>query len=96
MNIIHRARRAGKTTELVDALRANPTSKLVVFNAEERRRLIDTYKLTTDQAARVLIARFGALRGVDGDVAIDNVDLVLREYLGRGVDTISASTDERP
>lgn len=83
MTIIQRGRGAGKTTELIAWLRENPIRKLVVATAAERDRLRHQYALTDVEYAQIVVARGSILRGTIGDVAVDNVDWVLAEYLGR-------------
>ena len=73
-------RRSGKTTYLVNILKARPQAHVVVFSEEERKRIIHEYNLKASESIRLHRAK--QLVGVRGDVYVDEVPMVLEQLLG--------------
>jgi hypothetical protein len=94
MKVIHKAMRGGKTTELIAWLRESDSRKMVVMHAGERDRLIREYQLDRGVAQRIIIAAPDTLRGLQGEIAVDNAEWVLNQFFGRPVNIVSFTKDE--
>ena len=86
MEVVVGGRGSGKTTAMIDWLREHEYGVLYVTTETEAARLREQYDPdgTLGMAARIVPAHQGALRGsvYRPEVAIDNVDMVLRQLFG--------------
>jgi len=80
--ILEGPRRSGRTTRLVERLKADPHARLIVVNETECQRLIREFALEPSVAMRVYSAHHPARHGMGGPVYIDNLARVLRELFG--------------
>ena len=99
MEIIVGGRGSGKTAAMIDWLREHEYGVLYVATEDEAAWLREQYDPdgTLGMAARIVPAYQGALRGsvYRPEVAIDNVDMVLRQLFGDvRVVTMTGGDDE--
>lgn len=98
MQFIQSPRRTGKTTAAVAWLRRNPNGVLLVMNVREQERLhrenpdLDKHRFITVDSARQ-----GALVGkLPRRLAIDNLDLILADWLHVAPHEIELTTWNAP
>lgn len=95
MKIDYSPRASGKTTRLIEWLRADPHRLMITFSIREEVRLKEIYR---DVAERILDwhsyqrSSLGSRR-ID-QVCIDNVDLLLQRLCRESISLMSATTDE--
>lgn len=86
MQFIVMGRRAGKTTRMIEALKEHKSSILIVASDNERRRVVEEYKLSWGDADRVLTPQMARneffCRKRPAKVYVDNIDLIITQFLG--------------
>lgn len=88
--LITTLRGQGKTRMLVDLVRGNPARVLVVHSVDERRRVLDVFRLPSGQV--VTWEDRLQLRGRgDYELVVDNLDLILQGELGGVVSVVTAT-----
>jgi hypothetical protein len=88
---IARPRAAGKTHELMVMFLTHKDTFLLVRSENEKARLVGLYNLSRDDADRVVSWNYAQqkLAGRHGDILVDNVDDLLREYFHRNPVAVS-------
>jgi len=85
MRVLVTGRRMGKTTKMVETLKANPDKRLLVFNEHEKRRLVYEFKLKPEQIVTVADLQSDRRRGGGArgpiPLAVDNAEMILQAML---------------
>ncbi len=95
MKIVLRNRRCGKTTELAAWAHAN-NGIIITINVQEAERICKAYDLPRSRVVsfhEVYTNKVMLGRG-DVPVAIDNLDLVVQNFLGFTIDTASLTGEK--
>ncbi|WP_147154151.1 hypothetical protein [Reyranella soli] len=97
MRIDYSPRASGKTTRLIEWLKAKPDRFLLTFSHDEENRL---KRLHPDLSNRIVDWRSYQRRFMHGSpmhqIAIDNVDLVLEEQFRQRIAIASISDEQTP
>lgn len=80
MRIVSLERQRGKTETLIEWVRAKPNRVIIVMSAREADRIIRKYGLSSLQV--LIWGMVPGARGRDVEIAIDNLDLILRQVCG--------------
>jgi hypothetical protein len=93
MKVIVKPCRCGKTYDLMKIFLNDCTLIMVVFCGSERSRIIEEYSLSLDQQRRVVVFHPGCqnLKGLTGNLIVDNADYILRAVLGKMPIAVSLS-----
>jgi len=93
VNVFCRARRAGKTHDLITNQFLGKSNYLLVLNTQEKSRIVKQFELNKRDADRIIpwnVAR-EQIKGTRNSIIIDDVDLFLEMYFERRVDAVSVN-----
>lgn len=96
MILFNRPRGGGKTTKLIEILRVDKHSCIIVATASEKRRLERTFALPEDEARRIVhVHDLDSARGLDlVNFMVDDIDGVFAVLTGFYPSIVTASAEQ--
>ena len=95
MKLYITGRCGGKTTHMIKWLLEDKNRIVLTFNECEAKRIVHHFKLSPDDAKRVISAQQYLLEPIHHqNVGVDNADIVLESILRNRVELISVTEEE--
>jgi hypothetical protein len=92
MRILATGRVMGKTTKMINWMKANPDSVCVVFAEIEADRLRrENRDINPSRFVTITGVKRGVLRGKRIKIGVDNLDIILQDLIGPNIDLVTAT-----